>query len=128
MQPGGPLTGHGLPRDAAQSTNWPGYAATGKFTSVSANWTEPTGHCTSASRYSSFWAGLDGFNSNTVEQANGSAIGNSGPVQINMVESSGQLKDQTSALSGGTSFSDTWLRATWPSTTWPARRVRHRFR
>jgi hypothetical protein len=44
-------------------------------------------------------------------KANGSAIGNSSPVQINMVNSSGQLKDQTSALSGGTSFSDTWLRA-----------------
>jgi hypothetical protein len=216
IRPGGPLTGHGLPRNADQSTNWSGYAATGKFTSVSANWTEPTGLCTSATRYSSFWVGLDGFNSGTVEQtgsevdcsggspvyyswyemypafphnfrntvrpgdkffgsvtynggssytlvlqdltrgwshtiskslsgaanssaeviaeapssstgvlpladfgtvnfsnakANGSAIGNSSPVQINMVNSSGQLKDQTSALSGGTSFSDTWLRA-----------------
>ena len=43
--------------------------------------------------------------------ANGSAIGNSSPVQINMVDNSGRLKDQTSALSGGGSFSDTWLRA-----------------
>ena len=214
----GSTAGHGLPRNQQQSSNWSGYAATGSFTSVSANWTEPTGHCTSATRYSSFWVGLDGFNSNTVEQtgsdvdcsggspvyyswyemypafpvnfsntvrpgdkffgsvtfnggssytlvlqditqgwkhtvhksltgaanssaeviaeapcctasggilplanfgtvnfsnakANGSAIGNSSPVQIDMVDNSGRLKDQTSALSGGASFSDTWLRA-----------------
>jgi len=44
-------------------------------------------------------------------KANGSAIGNSSPVQIDMVDNSGRLKDQTSALSGGGSFSDTWLRA-----------------
>jgi hypothetical protein len=217
IRPGSPA-GHGLPRNQQQSSNWSGYAATGSFTSVSANWTEPTGHCTSATRYSSFWVGLDGFNSNTVEQtgsevdcsggrpvyyswyemypafpvnfsntvrpgdkffgsvtfnggssytlvlqditqgwkhtvnkslsgaanssaeviaeapcctasggilplanfgtvnfsngkANGSAIGNSSPVQIDMVDNSGRLKDQTSALSGGGSFSDTWLRA-----------------
>jgi hypothetical protein len=216
IRPGGPLAGHGLPRTQDQSTNWSGYAATGSFTSVSANWTEPTGHCTSATRYSSFWVGLDGFSSNSVEQtgsevdcsggspvysswyemypayphnfsstvrpgdkffgsvtytgggsytlvlqditqgwrhtvvkslmgaanasaeviaeapsagsvlpladfgtvkfsnstANGSPIGNVGPVRINMVDGSGLLKDQTSSLAGGGSFSDTWLRAT----------------
>ena len=218
IRPGSPLIGHSFSRNASQSTNWSGYAATGRFTSVSATWTEPAGHCTSATRYASFWVGLDGFNSNTVEQtgsdvdcsggspvyyswyemypaypvnfrntvrpgdhlfgsvtftggsgytlvlqdttrgwshtvhktlsgaanssaeviaeapcctasggilpladfgtvnfsnakANGSAIGNSSPVQINMVDGSGRLKDQTSALSGGGSFSDTWLRA-----------------
>src|SRR5262252_5923441 len=218
ISPGSPLTGRSSPQHASQSTNWSGYAATGSFHSVSANWTEPTGHCTSATRYASFWVGLDGFNSSTVEQtgsevdcsagrpvyyswyemypaaphnfsntvrpgdhfsgsvtfnggssytlvlqditqgwkhtvnkslsgaanssaeviaeapcctasggilpladfgkvnfssakANGSAIGNSSPVQIDMVDNSGRLKDQTSALSGGGSFSDTWLRA-----------------
>jgi hypothetical protein len=44
-------------------------------------------------------------------KANGSAIGNSSPVQIDMVDNSRRLKDQTSVLSGGASFSDTWLRA-----------------
>ena len=44
---------------------------------MSANWTEPTGHCTSATRYSSFWVGLDGFNSTTVEQT-GSEVDCSG--------------------------------------------------
>jgi hypothetical protein len=218
IRPGGPLAGHGRPQNQEYSSNWSGYAATGSFSSVSANWTEPTGHCTSATRYSSFWVGLDGFNSQTVEQtgsevdcsggspkyyswyemypayphnfsntvrpgdkffgsvtynggssytlvlqditrgwkhtvkaslsgaanssaeviaeapcctasggilpladfgtvnfsnatANGSAIGNYSPVEIDMIDNSGRLKDETSALSGGGSFSDTWLRA-----------------
>jgi len=68
IRPGSPLIGHSFSRNASQSTNWSGYAATGRFTSVSATWTEPAGHCTSATRYASFWVGLDGFNSKTVEQ------------------------------------------------------------
>jgi len=56
----------------AQSTNWSGYAATGgngSFTSVSASWTEPTATCGGhGSQYASFWVGLDGYNSNSVEQ------------------------------------------------------------
>jgi Peptidase A4 family len=55
-----------------QSLNWSGYAATGAngaFTSVSASWTQPTATCpSSAAQYSSFWAGLDGFSSDSVEQ------------------------------------------------------------
>ena len=217
IRPGSP-DGHGRAPGQQYSSNWSGYAATGSFTSVSANWTQPTGHCTTATRYSSFWVGLDGFNSTTVEQtgsevdcrggrpvyyswyemypafphnfsntvrpgdrffgsvtynggssytlvlqditegwahtvhaslsgaanssaeviaeapcctagggilpladfgtvnftnatANGSAIGNFSPAQIDMIDNSGRLKDQTSSLSGGGSFSDTWLRA-----------------
>jgi hypothetical protein len=56
---------------AAQSTNWSGYAATGgngSFTSVSASWTEPTATCTSGDKYASFWVGLDGYSSDSVEQ------------------------------------------------------------
>jgi hypothetical protein len=50
------------------STNWSGYAVTGsRFTSVSASWTEPTVTC-SGTAYSSFWVGLDGDTSGTVEQ------------------------------------------------------------
>ena len=55
-----------------QSTNWSGYAATGAsgaFTSISASWTVPAATCpSSAAQFSSFWAGLDGFNSASVEQ------------------------------------------------------------
>jgi hypothetical protein len=58
-------------RFADTSTNWSGYAVTGAngaYTSVSASWKEPTGTCTSGAKYSSFWVGLDGFNSDSVEQ------------------------------------------------------------
>ena len=51
------------------STNWAGYAAANaRYTSVSATWKQPTAKCTGATTYSSFWVGLDGYNSNTVEQ------------------------------------------------------------
>ncbi len=212
-----PLTAHGGTVNAVGSTNWSGYAATGRtYGSVSASWTEPTGHCSSGNQYSSFWVGLDGFNSSTVEQtgsevdcsgatpryyswyemfpafpvnfsntvrpgdhfngsvtfsgtstftlvladttqgwshtitatlagaarssaeviaeapsstsgvlplanfgtvnfsaskANGSSIGTFNPTQIIMVGNSGRPKDSVSALSGGTSFSVTWLRS-----------------
>lgn len=56
------------------SSNWSGYSAVnGRYTSVSANWTQPTASCTSATTYSSFWVGLDGNGSNTVEQTGASA-------------------------------------------------------
>ena len=72
-----PLVAHGGPADAT-STNWSGYAATGRtFTSVSASWTEPTGTCSGSAKYSSFWVGLDGYNSSTVEQT-GSEVDCSG--------------------------------------------------
>jgi len=79
------------------STNWSGYAVTGAtpFTDVKGSWTQPTANCsstaasptngkgngnghgnghggggggTSQSTYSSFWVGLDGYSSSTVEQ------------------------------------------------------------
>ena len=81
ISPGGPVhlvtsgsagnaAGHGIGHATATSTNWSGYAATtGTYTSVSASWTEPTGTCSSrSSQYSSFWVGLDGYNSSSVEQ------------------------------------------------------------
>jgi hypothetical protein len=53
----------------AQSTNWSGYAATtGTYTSVSASWTQPAGTCSRGDQYAAFWVGLDGYNSNSVEQ------------------------------------------------------------
>jgi hypothetical protein len=59
-------------RTTDESTNWSGYAATGgtgAFTSVSASWKEPTATCSSRSaQYASFWVGLDGFASSSVEQ------------------------------------------------------------
>jgi acyl dehydratase len=66
-------------RTTAESTNWSGYAATGAngaYNSVSATWTEPTATCTSSGgrrrggsdSYAAFWVGLDGYNSDSVEQ------------------------------------------------------------
>jgi hypothetical protein len=55
--------------DTVYSTNWSGYAATGRtYTKVSATWVEPTGTCSKGDQYSSFWVGLDGYTSSTVEQ------------------------------------------------------------
>jgi len=52
------------------SGNWSGYAATGgTFTSVSADWIQPAVSCGSQNTYSSFWVGLDGTGSESVEQA-----------------------------------------------------------
>ena len=54
---------------ATTSENWSGYAATGgRFTSVSAAWTQPAVTCTAQDTYSSFWVGLDGDGTQTVEQ------------------------------------------------------------
>jgi len=91
MQPGGlarhlvgPLRARGRGSQSVTSSNWSGYVATGgtgAFSSVSASWVEPTGHCTSGSQYSSFWVGLDGFSSRTVEQT-GSEVDCSGSTPL----------------------------------------------
>ncbi len=59
--------------DSVSSTNWSGYAVTGPSGSVSdatGSWIVPAiqGSCPSANQYSSFWVGIDGYNSGTVEQ------------------------------------------------------------
>jgi hypothetical protein len=62
---------HGI-KNQAESTNWSGYAVTGSngaFSSVSSSWTEPTATCSGRSdQYAAFWVGLDGYNSDSVEQ------------------------------------------------------------
>lgn len=54
----------------AVSSNWAGYAsiATPKYTEVSSTWVEPGASCGSSTSYASFWTGLDGYNSGSVEQ------------------------------------------------------------
>lgn len=70
--------------DIVGSTNWAGYAveATGRFTSVSGSWVEPAVTCTNSGgggrgrghgsggsqQFASFWAGIDGYSSDSVEQ------------------------------------------------------------
>jgi hypothetical protein len=54
----------------ASSLNWAGYDDVGgSYTSVSASWVQPAVSCSSGkTSYSSFWVGLDGDGSNSVEQ------------------------------------------------------------
>lgn len=51
------------------STNWSGYAVDGeKFTKVQGAWTQPVATCSGTSGYAAFWVGIDGYDSNSVEQ------------------------------------------------------------
>jgi len=76
FSPGGPIHLAGFSAihqrglsNQAESTNWSGYAGTtGTYTSVSASWTQPAGKCSRGDQYAAFWVGLDGYNSNSVEQ------------------------------------------------------------
>src|SRR5947209_3736835 len=56
-------------RGNARSANWSGYAVTGtNFTDVKGSWVQPAVSCRGAVSASSFWVGLDGYNSSAVEQ------------------------------------------------------------
>ena len=56
------------------STNWSGFAdqttSGRKFTDVVGTWTEPSATCSTAGAhpYASFWVGIDGYSSSSVEQ------------------------------------------------------------
>jgi Peptidase A4 family len=80
--PGGPMVSlsggagvrNGTVNPVSASLNWAGYAVesntSGAFRSVSASWREPRVNCSGVRgrRLASFWVGLDGANSNSVEQ------------------------------------------------------------
>ena len=69
-----PMRLHGYrPDGTTESTNWSGYAVTGaagSVTSVSGSWVVPASTCgaRSSAEYASFWIGIDGWTSSTVEQ------------------------------------------------------------
>ena len=68
-----PLVSPHLWAGSSSSLNWAGYAVTasaGAVSDVRGSWVVPAiqGTCPSTNQYSSFWVGIDGFNSNTVEQ------------------------------------------------------------
>lgn len=52
-----------------------------------------------------------GTDANSASTANGTSMGSQSPVQIIMVDNSGNQKDSTSAINGAGGFSNTWLRA-----------------
>ena len=61
--------GGGVKHATTTSDNWSGYAATGStYTSVSTTFTQPAVNCSKGDGYSSFWVGLDGYSSDSVEQ------------------------------------------------------------
>ncbi|GGN18646.1 G1 family glutamic endopeptidase [Streptomyces fuscichromogenes] len=65
------LSRPGTANATVSSTNWSGYAATGSsgaYTSVTSSWTQPSVSCGSATTYSSFWVGLDGYSNSALEQ------------------------------------------------------------
>jgi hypothetical protein len=73
---------------ATTSTNWSGYADTGaRFTSVSASWTQPAANCTAAQTFSSYWVGIDGDGTASVEQTGSEAdCSNGQPVYFGWFE------------------------------------------
>jgi hypothetical protein len=51
------------------SLNWSGYASINStFDDVKGSWVQPAATCNGKSTYASFWLGLDGYSSSTVEQ------------------------------------------------------------
>jgi hypothetical protein len=57
--------------NSVTSTNWSGYAVTanrGAVTAAKGSWNVPPVSCTGSNQYASLWVGIDGYNSNTVEQ------------------------------------------------------------
>lgn len=68
------LSPHGsynCPAGTVCSTNWSGFAVTGPNGSVSdvkGSWIVPSVTCSSKTTYSSYWVGIDGYSSSTVEQ------------------------------------------------------------
>jgi hypothetical protein len=56
---------------SSASTNWGGYALTGApgtFNDVKGSWIVPAVTCSGGNQYSSYWVGIDGYDSKTVEQ------------------------------------------------------------
>jgi hypothetical protein len=123
--------------DAAETTmNWAGYASAGTagtFTSVSSAWTQPTVTCSGTNTFSSFWVGLDGDGTPTVEQtgteadcSNGAAaysgwyeIFPNAPVFYNEPVQPGDAMSASVTANGGGSFALTLTDTTqnWTQTT-----------
>jgi hypothetical protein len=121
---------------AATSHNWAGYAASGPpgtFTSVSSSWTEPAVTCTAQQTFSSFWVGLDGDGTQTVEQTGTEADCNNGqasyqgwfemfpsaPVFYNNPVAAGDAMSASVVANGGGAFTLTLSDQTqgWTQTT-----------
>jgi hypothetical protein len=79
LKPHAPAPNHKVGHSS--STNWSGYAVSGSgpYKSVSSSWIQPAVDCaTTPTGYSSFWVGLDGDTTGTVEQTGTEADCSSG--------------------------------------------------
>jgi hypothetical protein len=73
-----PVFAHETGHSGADS-NWGGYAVTGgTFTSVTGDWVVPALNCSATAGDISFWSGLDGWTSSSVEQIGLDAVCTSG--------------------------------------------------
>jgi hypothetical protein len=79
------------PDNQVDSENWSGYAVTGaSFTQAMGSWVVPTANCSkspasrSSNVYSSFWVGLDGYTSSTVEQIPTATTAERDPLPLTM--------------------------------------------
>jgi hypothetical protein len=128
--------GGGTRNATTTSTNWSGYAAAGAngaFTSVTTTFTQPAVTCTSGDQYSSFWVGLDGYTSNSVEQTGTEAdcVGSTPeysawyemypkfPVTYNTTVKPGDVITESVTFSGSRSYTMTLTDSTegWTKTT-----------
>jgi hypothetical protein len=126
--------GGGLRHTTVTSDNWSGYAATGStYTSVSTTFTQPTVNCSSGDGYSSFWVGLDGYSSDSVEQTGTEADCSGGqasysawyemypayPVTYNNTVRPGDVITETVSFSGSNTYTLTLKDSTegWTKTT-----------
>jgi hypothetical protein len=104
---------HGAPNHKVShstSTNWSGYAVTGAgpYTSISSSWQQPAVDCsTTPTGYSSFWVGIDGDTTSTVEQTGTEADCSSGtPVYYGWYEMYPRFPvNYSNPVSPGDSFS-----------------------
>ncbi|MBF9072621.1 G1 family glutamic endopeptidase [Streptacidiphilus fuscans] len=80
-----PHLDHRLPRHASGDSNWGGYAVTGgAYRAVTGDWTVPALDCSATAGDISFWSGLDGWTSSSVEQIGLDAVcTRKGTVQYN---------------------------------------------
>jgi hypothetical protein len=107
----GPIQGkHHTGRGTTSSSNWSGYAAYGAaFTYVEGSWVVPTADCTGVKRkqttIASPWVGLDGYNSNTVEQTgtDSDCLGKNAPAYYAWYEfyPAGPVFDNTHTVNAG---------------------------
>ena len=121
---------------ATTSENWAGYASAGtpgQDTNVSASWTQSAVTCTATDTFSSFWVGLDGDGTPSVEQTGTEADCNAGaatyegwfemfpnaPVFYNNPVQPGDAMSASVVANGGGAFTLTLTDSTqgWTQTT-----------